>query len=227
MSEVPGDNNDGWHSTADPAGRRKIWIAVACVAVAVLVAVGVLYGVSSQSGSSPSTGGSSAPSPTSPSASSTPGETAETPDPAQAEGTTALPSAERVTLAPAPIDQAVEPTDTVAVAIPSIEAVQGEAVAPGEVSGPALRITVRVTNNGAASLPLSSAVVNLYLGTEQLGANPVSQPSGQPFPAELGPGASADGIFVFEAAEDQRSLTRIEVDLDLATPIVIFEGATS
>lgn len=227
MSEVSQDGNDGLHASAEQANRRNVWIAVAAVVAGVFVAIGVIYGVSSQPGGNEPAAESSAPSSASPNASATPGDASETAEPAPSDGAVSPPVAERETLEPAPFDQEAAPAEGVTVAVASIEAVQGEALAPGEVSGPALRITVKVTNSGTVARTLSSAVVNVYLGADLLAANPVSRPEGQPFPSELAPGGSADGIFVFEVAEDQRSQIRVEVDLDLATPLVIFEGAVS
>lgn len=229
MSKVPEDNKVV--SDSATVDRRKIWIAIATVGLVAVLAVGVLYAVSSQSGdrgtppanSSPSSSASSGGAETPDASPPAPSEEGDT-NPEEVE---TPPNAARETLAPVPIDQTATPADGVAVAVGSIEGVQGEAIAPGEVSGPALRITVSVTNNSEAVRLLSSAVVNVYLGADAIAANPVSRPAGQPFVSELAPGASAEGIFVFEVPEDQRSLVRIEVDIDLGTPVVIFEGAVS
>lgn len=222
MSEMPEGNKVGSNSAT--VDRRKIWIAIAAVGLVFVLAGGVLYAFSSQSG-----GGAMPPANSSPSSSASSGgsETPGASEPAPSEEVETPPDAARETLAPVPIDQTATPAGGVAVAVKSIEGVQGEAIAPGEVSGPALRITVSVTNDSQAARLLSSAVVNVYLGTDAVAANPVSQPAGQPFVTELAPGASGEGIFVFEVPEDQRSLVRIEVDLDLGTPVVIFEGAVS
>lgn len=130
----------------------------------------------------------------------------------------------RQTLPPADFDDAVAVEGGARVSVSSIEDVDGEAVVPGEVSGPAVRITVEVENDTEEAIDLTTAVVTVYAGESGLQANPVSKPAGKAFPSEVAPGNTAQGAFVFELPEDQRSGVRVEVDLSVSDPLIAFEG---
>ncbi len=88
-------------------------------------------------------------------------------------------------LEPAAPDQTVQAPDGVTVRLAQVEHVEGEAVAAGETSGPAVRLTVEVTNGTDAPLDLSYAVVNAYTGEDRAPAGRLVQPGGQPFEGEL------------------------------------------
>lgn len=125
-----------------------------------------------------------------------------------------------------PIDSSADVVTGVTMHVSSIEAVQGEAVQPGEVGGPALRVTIDVVNTTGASVSLANAVVNAYYGASWTPAVTLAKPGGSPFPADVAAGATASGTFLFSVPEAARSLVRIEVDAQLGGPVVVFEGST-
>ncbi len=216
-----------------PPGRRSArWQAVAAaVGVLVVLAAIVLASRSPRplpsSATSPTSSVSQvAPSPSgaaTPSAAATPGEAATSPA-----APTVAPTSAAPTPAPTgvvPIDSSADAATGVTLHVASIEAVQGEAVQPGEVGGPALRVTVDVTNGTSASVSLADAVVNLYYGTTWTPAVPLAKPGGVAFPAQLAADASGTGTFLFAVPEASRTLVRIEVDAQLGGPVVVFEGS--
>lgn len=129
----------------------------------------------------------------------------------------------RPTPATVEIDQAAEPADGVSVELISFEAIEATAAVPGEVSGPALAVTVAIENGSDDDILTSSVIVNLYYGPERTPANILVNPR-EEFPETLPAGESAQGRFAFTIAVSERSDVLIEVDLSLDMPVVLFEG---
>lgn len=130
----------------------------------------------------------------------------------------------RPTADPVPLEEPARPTPEVEARITRIEAVEGEANLPGEVGGPALRITVSVDNATSAPLDLTFAVVNLYFGQERSPAIELLRPGGEEFPAEVDAGGEATGVFVFLVPEGERDDVLVELDLSTESTVVLFEG---
>ncbi|HWV50456.1 MAG TPA: hypothetical protein VN035_13470 [Microbacterium sp.] len=131
----------------------------------------------------------------------------------------------------APELEPVEPTqpavgaDGVVVSLPLVEAIEGEAVAPGETSGPAIRVTVRIENATDEPLDTAFVVVNAYTGADRAPAPSLTKPGGAPFEGSLGAGESAEGVYLFTLPADERSDVTIGVDYRAGEPTVVFEGA--
>ncbi|WP_129338869.1 hypothetical protein [Cellulomonas endophytica] len=119
---------------------------------------------------------------------------------------------------PVPVAAGVELT------VVGLERVAGEAAGPGERAGPAVRVTVRVTNGGPAPLDLASAVVNAYVGPELVPASGLSGPGAQPFPPSAAPGGSADGVFVFLLPEGVGGAVRTEVYSVPGAPVLVVDA---
>ncbi|OAH48804.1 DUF4352 domain-containing protein [Microbacterium oleivorans] len=219
-----------------PPRRAMIAVAVAAVVViggGIALAVGLTGGgVSAAPGR---VGSSASPGAGEPSSDASPGGTAtgETPDGSAAtpgtdsaepdDPSTPAPDA-RETLPPADLAAPVTVDGGPTVSVRRIESVTGEAVLPGEVSGPAVRVTVEVKNGSTKPIDLTTAAVTLFAGSSDLQASPVTKPAGRAFPSEVAPGKTAEGAFVFELPEGQRADVRIEVDLSVSDPLIAFEG---
>ena len=220
-----------------PDGRGGVragwWVAVGSLVV-VLVAVAVVLlgrGDGAPAGSSP----------TEPGASGTPtvagAQAAKPPEGEQGAGTddddaadgpaedAAAGSADDAAPTTVGIDAVAQLADSVTARVSSWEAVDGEAVQPGEKAGPALRVTVEVANGTAAPLDLRAAVVNLSYGPERTPATALSQPGGSPLPHAVEPGATADGAFVFAVPADARGDVHLELDVRAVGPVVVFAGS--
>jgi hypothetical protein len=107
--------------------------------------------------------------------------------------------------------------------IDSVEAVDGEASGPGEIGGPALQVTLSVTNTSTAPIDLSLTLVDLRHGADQVPASPFSLGT-TPFAGALAPGATASGVYVFGVPVERRSQVRIYVNAQPELPAVVFEG---
>jgi len=217
--------------------RRWIVVAAAIAGVAVIgIAVAIAVGGLGSSQVSAAPGGAKESTASTPADDADPTETPSgsavppasnvtpTPDPEADEGSTESEPDARETLPPAELTEPVALDGGPLVSVSSIQSVTGEAVLPGEVSGPAVRIAVDVKNTTEKPIELAAAIVTLYTGNDDLQASPVSKPAGKAFPAEVAPGEVARGAFVFELPKNQRDGVRVEVDLSLSEPLIAFEG---
>lgn len=153
-----------------------------------------------------------------PSTAPTPEQTEKTPAP---EPVTPKPvKKERELTDPAPLAAGAEATVT------KIESVRSSAKLPGEISGPALRFTIKATA-GDKALDLSPVVVNAYFGSERTPAIEVGAPGGKPFAGEVAPGESATGVYVFNVPVDQRNPVRLEFTWSPDAKPVILTGNVS
>lgn len=144
--------------------------------------------------------------------------------PSRAPQPSAGPTAVLPELEPVDPRDAVEGEDGVQVALTNIESVQGQAVQPGEVSGPAIRVTVTLTNGSDRPLNTNSVVVNAYTGADRRPASPLVLPGGLAMDEVLASGASTYGIYIFQIPEDQRSDVTITVDYAPGVAAVVFRG---
>ncbi|MCU1431249.1 MAG: hypothetical protein JWP95_354 [Actinotalea sp.] len=226
-----------------PAAGRPAWHRWAALAVALLVVVVLALLLRPSGGSAddavagatesatPTTSEDATPDPSEPAGGPTATPDATEPadpgddDPADpADPAAPQDPAVRPTAAPVPLEQEAEPTSGVRVGVAQIEAVQGEANVPGEVGGPSLRVTVSVTNGTTSELSLSSAVVNLYHGSDMAPAIELLEPGRTELPASVAPGEVATGVFVFLVPEDRRDAVTVEFDLSAGATVVIFSG---
>ena len=217
--------------------RRSLVIAL--VAALVLVG-GVVWWVLARDGEEPEPPGE-------PTATAEP--TAEESDPA--EGPTAAPGTDDPGTSPEPTatadptDPTTEPTAAptedptappvdledpaeigeITARLARIEAIEGEAEGPGEIAGPALRVTVELTNGSAAAADLTGVVVNLYHGPDAAPAELLAGSGSAWFEGALAPGATVTGVYVFTVPLDDRAPIQVTVFVTPDEPTVLFEGA--
>ncbi|MGN6407164.1 MAG: hypothetical protein ACTHMH_02365 [Curtobacterium sp.] len=110
-------------------------------------------------------------------------------------------------------------------AVTKTEAVQGKANGPGEIAGPAVRFTIRITNRTSAAVNLSNTVVNAYYGISRDPAIPLDGPGASAFPRSVAAGGTATGVFVFNIPTADRSRVDVTVDTSVRNPVVAFQGA--
>ncbi len=109
--------------------------------------------------------------------------------------------------------------------VTDMKAVQGAAHVPGEIAGPAVRFTVRITNGTADAVDLSKTVVTAYYGADKTPANELTGSGAHTFPATLKPGHTATGAFVFTIPTAERGTVQVSVDTSVANPVVAFSGS--
>lgn len=200
------------------------WIAAG---LAVVVTVSVALWSASTPSVSPSPAASSA----SPSINPTPTRTpvgplptpSATPSRAKPKKDSALP----VELTPVKPSEVVQGEDGMRVGLTSIESVAGQAAQPGEVAGPAIRVTVRITNETGKPFNTSSVAVNAYSGKDRKPAGTLVLPGGVPFYGRIAPGESAYGVYLFTIPESARDDVTITVDYAAGVPTVVFQGSVA
>lgn len=225
-------------SAPSPSRRRRLLIAAAAAVVVVaVVLLAVLTGRGDDATSpaaaagtesagagptaAPTTGASISSAPATgtgtadPTASGSAGDgaAAPAPDPAQAP-----PS-----LAPVALDAPV-PLDQVVVSLTSIEAIDGEGQGPGNIAGPALRVTVHLANRTDGALPVDGVAVSVAYGADHTPASPLEDPSRFPFGGSLAAGEEADGVYVFSVPTDQRDSVTVSVGYTASAPVAVFTG---
>jgi len=132
---------------------------------------------------------------------------------------------EPVTEPPVAIDKPADFGTGVTARIEKFEAVQGVGQGPGEVSGPALSVTIVLVNDTSAAVSLDTMVVELYSGPDAAPGLPLSGSGAALFSGMLGAGESTTGVYVFGVPADQRDQVQITVSYTPGAPTVLFEGA--
>lgn len=99
-----------------------------------------------------------------------------------------------------------------------------KATLPGDVSGPAAVVTVKVQNSGSKALNLSNVVVNLT-GTGNTPGVPMSSAPSKPLSGSLAAGATAQGVYVFHIAAAKMSQVKVDVSVDPTLPVTTFTGS--
>jgi hypothetical protein len=135
------------------------------------------------------------------------------------------PTAIPTTAAPVAL-QAPAKVNSVVVSLVTIKAITVGVSGPGEVAGPALAVTVNISNNSNAAVDVSSAVVTLLDAQGQEGTPTPASPAA-PFTGSLQPGASANGVYVFNIAKTQRNPINVLVSYTAGAATAQFFGNAS
>lgn len=153
--------------------------------------------------------------------------TADPADPADPTDPVATPTADPTTDPTAPPVDLEDPAEIGALTarLTRIEAIEGEAEGPGEIAGPALRVTVELTNGGDAAADLTGVVVNLYHGPGSAPAEMLAGSGSAWLEGTLAPGGTVTGVYVFTVPADDRDPVQVTVFVTPDEPTVLFEGA--
>lgn len=117
-------------------------------------------------------------------------------------------------------------TTDVTVSLVSVRATSVTASTPGEVSGPAVRVTVKVHNRSKQAVDVSSAVVSLTADKDGYG---IGTTAGKPSPLQgsVAPGSTTSGSYVFMLNPAKARPVTISVNYAAGEPIAIFTGRTA
>jgi hypothetical protein len=205
----------------DGRGRRLLAVAAAA-AVLVLVLVLVVVGGGddgSPAGADRTAASSTSSAPTSADTATTPTAESAAPSPAPAGGAGELPAA----LPAVGLEEEVV-VEGLTASLSSVEAINGSANGPGNVAGPAVRVTVRLANRSTAEVSLETVAVNLFHGAGTEPASPLEDPSQRPFTGSVQPGEAAEGIYVFSVPAGDRDPVSVEVGYRAGAPRAVFTG---
>ncbi len=214
-----------------PRRRTAIWVGIAsAVAILVVVVVIVIGRGGGDPGTTVSPSGAPSSSVTGSSGKPTAGddEQSAVPSPSLPSSTvtgkpTVVPTQTQKTTS-APLDEKGELGNGVIVEVTKIEDVKGEAEGPGEVAGPAIRVTVTVKNTTEKAISMDLALVNVYYGKAKTPASVLSGPGAAPLAKPIEPGKSDSGAYVFSVPKDGRNPLSVEFSYTTDAPTVIFSG---
>lgn len=130
---------------------------------------------------------------------------------------------EPVELDPVPLDENAPFGDQVSAELVDLSAVQAEGQGVGEISGPALQVTVRLVNGTSQPLSIDAVTVSLYFGSDRTPAPPISDGT-VPFRGTLEASESAEGVYTFSIGEDDRDNVSVTVSHSPASSTVVFNG---
>ncbi len=202
-----------WEAERAAQRRRMLLISIAIGGAALVVLIGLLI-------ARPWEGGTPATTPT-----PTDTTTSATPEPDPSDTPTTPAPTETSSPAPVPIESPGTIVNGLTAQVLGIEAVDGVAQGPGEVSGPSIRFTVTITNDTTAAVDLTSAVVTVDYGADRTPAGQLYEPGASPMPTTVAAGSTASGVYVFSIPVDQRGLVHITVDYAVGVPPLVFTGA--
>lgn len=122
-----------------------------------------------------------------------------------------------------PLDKTGDFGTGLTVRLSRIAAVKGRATAPGEIAGPAIKITVTARNRTDRALQLNSVVVFVSFGTNHTPASELSE-GARPLTGRLAPDTSETGTYLYTVPEQERKKVRVEISYSNKAPTVAFEG---
>jgi len=198
--------------------RRMGWRSWTTVAVILVLLVGgIVWGVLANSASDQAAPGAS----TSPGPTPTPQPTEfETPAPGETDTVAKPDDADEV-----PLDEAAPAVAGVVAEVTAIEAITAGNDIPGEPSGPAIQVTVRLTNGSDESVDTAGANVTMtYGGDDRLPAAGLAGDGTSVWPESIAAGGSADAVFQFAVPSSPDGDVRVIVDILAAAPNVVFVG---
>jgi hypothetical protein len=125
---------------------------------------------------------------------------------------------------PVPLDKTGDFGTGLSVGLEDIKSVKGAAKAPGEIAGPALKITLQATNDSKKAISLDTVTVAVSYGEDRSPAVELSD-GRRPFSGKLGAGDSEKGVYIYTVPTDERDDVRVEVSYTGEAPTVAFEGS--
>lgn len=128
-------------------------------------------------------------------------------------------------LPPVGLDEQAAVGNGITAQVLSLEAIEGTGTGPGNIAGPALRATIRLTNGTEAPVSLDGVAVDLAHGTELIPASPLDDPSAAPFAGTAQPSADAVGVYVFSVPAGDRHLVSLTVGYQAGAPFLVFTGS--
>ncbi len=133
-----------------------------------------------------------------------------------------VPAGAQETLPPVPTEQPAEVEGRIRVELLELRRDQVKANAPGEISGPAVRVRVKITNTSDTALDLDRSTVAVTNAAK----SPLSPVQSDPVGAlrgSLASANSAEGTYIFSTA-DSRGPLSILVSAAAGTPAAQFVG---
>lgn len=113
--------------------------------------------------------------------------------------------------------------DAVTARILSVEPINAKAHGPGEISGPGVALSIRITNGSARAIDLGTVTVNVTASNGSPGLQLLGPPASA-FNGSLTAGQSATAVYVFTVPVQFRKPVTVSVSYTAAAPVVLFRG---
>jgi hypothetical protein len=200
--------------------RTTVVVAAAAVAVVVVVAVVIALGFGSTPAVAPGVATSATPATPAGAAPGTGADPTAAPDAAAPTNDPRFgePVADSVAR-----DEEAEFGDGVTATLAGVAPFTAAGAGVGEVAGPAVRVTLSVTNGSSAPVSLDTTTVNAYYGPDATPASPLtSDGSSAPFSGSLAPGATATGVYAFGIAEGAGDALVVTLGRGAGSALVVF-----
>jgi hypothetical protein len=111
--------------------------------------------------------------------------------------------------------------------VTGIDSVRSRAQRPGEISAPAIRITLQARNDSARPISLAGMVLTVDYGAHRTPAIEVAQPGGSPFEGVLPAGRTARGVYVFNVPLADRDRIRVTTSYTGSAPTLVLAGSAT
>lgn len=125
-----------------------------------------------------------------------------------------------VTLPPTPPGQTANFGTGVTVRVSQVQSVNVAYQLPGDVAGPAVSVTLVLTNGGPSAFPANGVAVTATYGNATP-ASPVLDNGYRPFSGTIGPGATQTGVYPFRVPVADQSTVQVQVAYRSGAPIAV------
>ncbi|MCI0159345.1 hypothetical protein KNO15_21805 [Leifsonia shinshuensis] len=124
----------------------------------------------------------------------------------------------------AAVSQNVKTPGGLTAKVTSVQAYTATATRPGEVSGPAVKVTLTLVNDTGSVFPVSTATVNAYYGSASTPASSVDGDSAsKPFTGTLKAGATATAVYVFTVPAADSGDVTLTLSDQAGAQLVVFK----
>lgn len=106
--------------------------------------------------------------------------------------------------------------------VTSVTPVDGKATRAGETAGPALKVTIDLSNTTGKDVSLSQVSVNAFYGAKATPASVLTDGT-KPLLGPLAAGATATGTYIFSIPDDQQSSAVFTMTDAAGSPITVFK----
>lgn len=141
----------------------------------------------------------------------------------EAQGPTAMPELLEVS---GTLDDQIELPTSMVVELASVATTTITAQTPGEYSGPAVVVSVHVTNSSGHAQSVESAVVMLETEDGETGVPTWAAPH-DPLHDEVAAGETSEGTYVFMLDPATQRAVTVSVNYSAGEPVAVFTGHTS
>ena len=111
--------------------------------------------------------------------------------------------------------------------VTDVEPVRSVARRPGEISAPAVRISMQARNGSSKPISLDGMAVSVDYGSHRTPAIEVAEPGGDPFQGTLAAGHSRRGVYIFNVPITGRDGIHVTTSYTAAAPTLVFTGSAA